>query len=288
MDSSTQFDQPWLAPAKLNLMLRILGQRPDGYHELQTVFQFIDVYDQLYFRPRKDRRVIRTTNLKYVTPDRDLAVKAARLLQNVTNCKKGINIHIEKRLPIGGGLGGGSSDAATTLIALNKLWQLNLTTAKLAKLGLQLGADVPIFVHGQAAWSEGIGEKLTSITLSEPWYLVLIPDCQVLTKIIFTDSALTRDSNPITIGNFLAGDQRNDCLDVVRRLYPQVARALDWLEDELTRRAVGGHARLTGTGACVFAAFSAEQVAREVLASLPAGIRGLVAKGLNRSPLLMT
>jgi 4-diphosphocytidyl-2-C-methyl-D-erythritol kinase len=269
----------WPAPAKLNLMLRIVGRRPDGYHELQTVFQFIDRCDRLRFAVREDGRIHRLVEVPGVAPEDDLTVRAAQTLRQATGCPLGADIGCEKRLPMGGGLGGGSSDAATTLVALNRLWGTGLDADALAALALPLGADVPVFVRGQAAWGEGVGERLTPVVLPEPWYLVLSPLCSVSTKDVFTHPELTRDSTPATLADFVAGDTVNDCLDVVRRGYPPVASALDWLS-----RWGGG--RLTGTGACVFAVFDDGSEALRALEQCPAEMRPFVARGLNRSPLL--
>ena len=276
---NSSFSGPWPAPAKLNLMLRVVGRRADGYHELQTVFQFIDRCDQLHFRLRDDGRVCRLGRLEAVAPEQDLTVRAAALLQRHSGCGRGVDIRIDKRLPMGGGLGGGSSDAATTLVALNRLWRLGLGEEALAELGLSLGADVPVFVRGRAAWGEGVGERLTPLELARPWYLVLTPDCHVATAEVFAAKELKRDSSPIAVADFLAGSALNDCLPVVRRRYAPVAEALDWLD----RYAA---ARLTGTGACVFAAFEGEAEARRVRERAPAHYRAFVARGLNRSPLL--
>lgn len=266
----------WLAPAKINLMLRILGRRQDGYHNLQTVFQFLDYADTLSFKLRTDQRINRSNHVANITADHDLTIKAARLLQNVTNTNYGVDISINKIIPIGGGLGGGSSNAATTLVALNRLWKLHLSEDQLADFGLKLGADVPVFIRGRAAWGEGIGEKLTPLDLPELWYLVVNPNCQIATAEIFYDSELTRDSLPIKISEFLAGDNRNDCEAVVRRRYPIIAETLNWL---------GKHARLTGTGACVYLPFDNKPAAEALLAQLPKGWYGFIAQGLNRSPL---
>lgn len=272
----------WPAPAKLNLFLHITGRRADGYHELQTVFQFIDRCDELRFTSRDDGVIRPMHALPGLDPGRDLTVRAARLLQSSTGVNLGADICLDKRLPIGGGLGGGSSDAATTLVVLNCLWKLGLSLAELAGLGLQLGADVPVFVRGRSAWAEGVGERLTEMNLDEPWYLVVVPPCQVSTDKIFAAPDLTRDSVPITIDNFLTARMANDCEAAVRRRYPQVAEAFRTLE----RYAV---ARLTGTGACVFAAFQEQQEAHFVLRQLastwPANWQGFVAKGMNESPL---
>jgi len=269
----------WPAPAKLNLMLRIVGRRPDGYHLLQTVFQLLDYGDELRFAVSDDGVVRRSGEVPGVAPDADLVVRAARLLQQETGCRLGAEIAVRKRVPLGGGLGGGSSDAATTLLALNHLWGLGLDQAQLAALGLQLGADVPVFVWGRSAWSEGIGEVLTPLDLPDAWYVVVRPPCAVSTAEVFGDPELTRNSPVTTIAAFFAGSRQNDCLAVVRRRYPPVAAALDWLDRF-------GAARLTGTGSCVFAGLEREVDARAVIAALPAGHEGFVARGLNRSPVL--
>jgi 4-diphosphocytidyl-2-C-methyl-D-erythritol kinase len=260
-------------------MLRVVGRRPDGYHLLQTVFQFIDRGDRLRFRVTRDGRIRRIGDVPGVDQDADLTVRAARRLQSAGDRRLGVEIELDKRLPLGGGLGGGSSDAATTLVALNRLWRIGLAPERLAALGLGLGADVPVFVRGRAAWAEGVGERLTPLDMPEPWYLVVVPPCAVSTGGVFNDPELTRNSTPITIADFLRGTGGNDCLAVVKRRYPAVARALEWL---------GGYAegRLTGTGACVFAAFDSAEEARRVLDRLPADWDGFVARGLNRSPLL--
>jgi len=269
----------WPAPAKLNLMLRILGRRPDGYHRLQTVFQFIDRQDQLWFEVRKDGRIRRLAAHPQIPEEQDLTGRAARALQAHTGCRLGVDIRVEKVLPLGGGLGGGSSDAATTLVALNRLWGLGLDPDALARLGLGLGADVPVFVRGGAAWGVGVGEELTPVTLPEPWYLVLVPPCPVSTARVFGHPELTRNSVAVTLGDFLSGVKANDCLPVVRSLYPSVAAALDWLSGE-------GEARLTGTGGCCFAEFPDHRSARAALDRLPSTLDGFIARGLNRSPLI--
>lgn len=270
---------PWPAPAKLNLFLNIVGRRADGYHLLQTVFQFIDFSDELYFSVRDDGIIRQTQAVQDISPAIDLTLAAARLLQATTGSTLGVDIRLDKKLPVGGGLGGGSSDAATVLVVLNRLWQTGLQIHELAALGLELGADVPVFVRGQAAWGEGVGEDLRPIALPEPWFLVILPDVRVSTAEVFSDAQLTRDAPPITIADFLAGGGLNNCEPVVRRRYPEVAEALDWL---------GRYAapRLTGTGACVFAAFQWRETAENVLSRLPGGWRGLVAQGRNRSPLI--
>lgn len=272
-------ERPWPAPAKLNLFLHITGRRPDGFHLLQTVFQFLDYGDDLYFSLRDDGVVRRRSDLPGVAEEQDLVVRAARLLQRESGCRLGAEIDVVKRLPMGGGLGGGSSDAATTLVALNALWGLGFDAGRLAQLGLGLGADVPVFVHGHAAWAEGVGERLEPVMLPEPWFLVLAPPVSVPTAAVFGAPELTRDCPPITIRDFLAGLGGNVCEPVVRERFPAVAAALDWL-------AGYAPARMTGTGCCVFAAFDTEAQAREVERQLPAGWSGFVARGCNRSPLL--
>jgi len=269
----------WPAPAKLNLMLRIVGRRDDGYHLLQTVFQFLEFSDLLYFRVRGDGVVRRCRGLPGVAEREDLIWRAADLLRRESGCDLGADIDLDKRLPMGGGLGGGSSDAATVLVVLNRLWGLGFSTRRLADLGLGLGADVPVFVQGQAAWAEGVGDEFTPLVLDEPWYLVLVPDCHVSTRAVFSDPDLTRDSTRITIADFLAGDDVNDCMSVVRRNYPQVAAALEWLEQFTP-------ARLTGTGGCVFGAFASEASAQAVRDRLPPAWCGIVSRGSNQSPLL--
>ncbi len=268
----------WLAPAKLNLMLRVVGRREDGYHDLQTVFQFIDRCDRLWFDVREDGRISRRNVVAGVAEQDDLTVRAALALQQVTGCRLGADIRCEKNLPLGGGLGGGSSDAATTLVALNQLWGTGLDADALSTIALPLGADVPVFVRGCAAWAEGVGEQLTPVELPQPWYLVLVPDCNVSTKAVFSHPQLTRNSNPITLTDFLQGNIVNDCLPVVRCDYPPVSAALDWLS-------AWGEGRLTGTGACVFAVFMDQSNARDACLRLPAQMSGFVAQGLNRSPL---
>lgn len=274
---------PWPAPAKLNLMLRVLGRRPDGYHRLQTVFQFIERCDLLHFEVRRDGAIRRDRDFPGVPEAHDLTVRAARALQSATGCRLGVDLSLEKRLPMGGGLGGGSSDAATTLVALDRLWRLDLGAEALAAIALGLGADVPVFVRGQAAWGEGVGEDLTPVELSEPWFLVLVPRVSVSTAAVFAHPELTRDSHPVTLRDFFSGDRRNDCAAVVRRDYPAVAAALDWLDRE---SGAAGGGRLTGTGGCCFAELEHCDQARAALERLPPGLDGFVARGINRSPLL--
>ena len=274
--------QWWPAPAKLNLFLHVTGQRADGYHLLQTVFQFLDYGDRIAFDERSDGQVHRVSGLSNVAEEDDLVVRAARLLQKAANVSLGVDIHVQKNLPVGGGLGGGSSDAATVLLALNHLWQAGLPIAQLAELGLVLGADVPVFVQGHAAWAEGVGEKLLAVDLSEPWYLVIIPPCQVPTARIFADPGLTRDCHPITIEGFLSGQGANVCEPIVRKAFPEVAEAMDWLSGFADKSL--DVCRMSGTGACVFAAFADAGIAREVYQQLPQSWRGFVAKGMNYSP----
>lgn len=270
--------QSWPAPAKINLFLHITARRADGYHELQTLFQFLDYCDELWFEVRDDGVIERITDVPGVSPEQDLVVRAARLLQQHSGCPLGVDIRINKRLPMGGGLGGGSSDAATTLVALNQLWKLKLPLETLAELGLQLGADVPIFVHGRAAWAEGVGEHLTEVEPEQPHYLIIVPGVHVSTAEIFNDSELTRDCASITMRDFLAGESKNVCEPVVCKHYPEVGRALKWLSQY-------SPARMTGTGACIFAGFNTEEAAQQVLNKLPKCWQGFTAKGMNSSPL---
>ena len=274
--------QSFAAPAKLNLMLRVVGRRPDGYHFLQTVFRFIDAADEVRIATRNDGLIRRARAIPDIPEDDDLAIRAARLLQAVTESPLGADVDVVKRLPIGGGLGGGSSDAATVLIALNALWGTGLTRADLQALGLQLGADVPVFVFGESAFAGGIGEVLSPVALPPAWYVVLTPEVAVPTAGIFAHPDLKRDAKPIKIQRFSAGwlakHAANDLEALVCRIYPEVSRHLEWL-----RRY--GPALMTGSGASVFAAFDREHEAREVFAKRPAGTRGFVARGLDRHPL---
>ncbi|MCX7112100.1 MAG: 4-(cytidine 5'-diphospho)-2-C-methyl-D-erythritol kinase [Proteobacteria bacterium] len=267
------------APAKLNLMLRVVGRRPDGYHLLQTVFQFIDWCDWIELRPRQDGKIGLSIPLPDVPEASDLTIRAAKLLRDAVGIGGlGVHIAVEKNLPMGGGLGGGSSDAATTLLGLNALWELGLSIDVLAGLGLQLGADVPVFVRGYAAWGEGVGEDLTPLPdLPEPWYLVVTPPCHVTTGAIFSSPELTRDNKRITIADFVAGRQENHCLPVVVKAHPQIGEAI---------KAVGaysGSPKLTGTGSCVFGTFDSEPEAQNAARNLSAEWRVFVAKGMNRS-----
>ncbi len=269
----------WPAPAKLNLFLHITGRRPDGYHLLQTVFQFLDYGDELDFSIPEDADLRPHYKIAGVSPDQDLIVRAARLLQTRAGISQGADIDLIKRLPMGGGLGGGSSDAATTLVALNALWGAGLEAIELADLGLQLGADVPVFIHGQACWAEGVGEQVTPVTLPEPWFLVLKPALEVATGPVFADPELTRDCRPITIPDFLSGGGKNVFEPVVRRRHPEVGQVIDWLGNF-------SPARMTGTGSCVFAQFADRCIADQVLRQAPEEWQGFIAVGRNRSPLM--
>ena len=270
--------EKWPAPAKLNLMLRIVGQRADGYHLLQTVFQFIDFCDWITFHAVDDERVSLQKTMPGVAEADDLTVRAANLLKAETGCESGVRIEVEKNLPMGGGLGGGSSDAATTLVVLNELWGLKLSMEKLMELGLSLGADVPVFVYGYSSWAEGVGEKLERISLHEQWVVVIKPECHVNTKEIFLAKNLTRNSKSITIADFIAGQHQNDCVEVVCQRYQPVKDALVALSEF-------SEARLTGTGACVFAQFDSEDEAVNAYESLKNKWQVYLAKGLNESPL---
>ncbi|WP_445937646.1 4-(cytidine 5'-diphospho)-2-C-methyl-D-erythritol kinase [Pseudomonas sp.] len=266
------------APAKLNLMLHILGRRSDGYHELQTLFQFLDFGDELGFALRQDGVIQLHTPIDDVPHDSNLIVRAACLLQQHANCALGADIWLDKRLPMGGGIGGGSSDAATTLLGLNHLWQLHYSEDQLAELGLSLGADVPVFVRGHAAFAEGVGEKLQPVTLSEPWFLVAIPQVLVSTAEIFSDPELTRDTPPIKVRSLLEGGGRNDCQPVVTKRYQEVRNALILLNKFVPTR-------LTGTGACVFGSFPNQDDADKVARQLPATLPSFIAQGRNISML---
>jgi len=266
------------APAKLNLMLHILGRRADGYHELQTLFQFLDFGDELGFALRTDGEIHLHTPIDGVPHDSNLIVRAARMLQQHANCTLGADIWLDKRLPMGGGIGGGSSDAATALLGLNHLWQLNYSEDQLASLGLSLGADVPVFVRGHAAFAEGVGEKLQPVTLSEPWFLVAIPQVLVSTAEIFSDPELTRDTPPIKVRSLLEGGGRNDCQPVVTKRYSEVRNALILLNKFVPTR-------LTGTGACVFGSFPNQDDADKVARQLPATLPSFIARGRNISML---
>lgn len=269
----------WPAPAKLNLFLQITGQRADGYHELQTLFQILDYGDELAFETTGDHVIERVTEVPGVAAEDDLVVRAARLLQQSCDSGAGARIHIYKRLPMGGGLGGGSSDAATVLVALNRLWDCGLDAESLALLGQQLGADVPVFVRGHTAWAEGIGERLTPIELESHCYVVIRPDVEIATPALFASPQLTRDCRKITIRDFLASGGENVFETLVREQYPQVDKVMNWLTKFATPR-------LTGTGGCVFAQVASEAQAARILAQLPEGVSGFFAQGVNQSPLI--
>ncbi|ONM44509.1 4-(cytidine 5'-diphospho)-2-C-methyl-D-erythritol kinase [Halopseudomonas pachastrellae] len=274
--NSTTLSLP--APAKLNLFLHITGRRANGYHELQTLFQFLDYGDTLHFSLRDDGQLNLLTELAGVDAEDNLIIRAARLLREASGCQLGADIRLDKILPMGGGIGGGSSDAATTLLGLNQLWQTGLSLEQLAELGIRLGADVPVFVHGKAAWAEGVGEKLTPVELDEPWFLVVAPACHVSTAEIFSDQRLTRDTSPITLSAFHEVGGRNDCLPVVTTRYPEIRNTLILLNKYC-------EAKMTGTGSCLFGAFPNEREADKVRARLPATLRSFVARGCNVSPL---
>ncbi len=269
----------WPAPAKINLFLHINRRREDGYHELQTVFRFLDLHDDLTFRVSDDGAVVHTDPPVGIDSEKELCLRAARLLQQTCHIDKGVEITLYKHIPQGGGLGGGSSDAATTLLVLNRLWGANLSQDELAVLGLQLGADVPVFIFGESAWAEGVGEKLTAIKLDPAWYVVIVPDARVATADIFARPELTRDSPPITIRAFRDGQLRNDLEPVVRKLYPVVDQALKWLSQY-------GQPRMSGSGACVFLPVASRMQGQEILAQRQKGFSGFVAQGLNQSPLV--
>lgn len=276
--NSMGWGEKWPAPAKLNLMLRITGRRQDGYHLLQTVFRFIDLCDLISFDPAVDGAVRLRNPIPGVPESEDLTVRAANLLKQYTGCTEGVWIEIDKNLPMGGGLGGGSSDAATTLLVLNRLWGLGLSLDTLMELGLRLGADVPVFVFGRNAWAEGVGEKLTEVSVPDRWVVVVKPDCHVNTRQIFLADGLTRNSKPIRMTDFLAGDARNDCLPIVGELYPPITKAIEALSRF-------GEAKLTGTGACVFAEFDFEDLARHAFLELSEDWQVYFAKGVDKSPL---
>ena len=265
------------APAKLNLMLRVVGRRADGYHLLQTVFRFIEQGDVVRLRVRRDGVITRLRSLPEVAEADDLTVRAAQVLQAATGTRLGADIDLEKRLPMGGGLGGGSSDAATVLLALNHLWQTGLSRKRLQALALPLGADVPVFVYGQSAVAEGVGKELSPLALPPAWYLVLVPPVAVPTAVVFRHPELKRDSEKVKIQGFSV-PRGNDLEPVVCREYPEVARHLAWLNQY-------GEAQMTGSGSCVFAAFADEAAARSALTACPAAMRGFVARGLDVHPL---
>lgn len=274
----TEF-QSFPAPAKLNLFLHIVGRRADGYHLLQSVFRLIDRHDTLHLRITDDGNIRRPGEVAGVSEEQDLCVRAALLLQQHTGCRAGVEIRLEKHLPMGGGLGGGSSDAATVLLALNRLWRLDLPRSELLALALRLGADVPIFVFGRNAWAEGIGEELQPIALAAAWYVVLTPAAHVATAQVFASKELTRDTNPAKMAAFFKGYGHNDLEPVVCRQYPAVASALEWLKQF-------GDARMSGSGASVFLECDSEAEAQRVFALKPEQVAGFVAQGLDQHPLL--
>ena len=286
--------QAFLAPAKINLFLHIVGQRADGYHLLQTVFRLLDYYDTIYLKPTDNKEVKRTNDVPGVPEDNDLCVRAARLLQQHTGCTRGVEIFVKKNIPMGGGLGGGSSDAATVLLALNRLWQLNLSRTELLNLGLKLGADVPFFIYGTNAWAEGIGEQLQPIDLQDAYYVVLTPDVHVSTAEIFANKQLTKNSNPQIMSTFsrvaqlsatdsaggnIKSEFTNSLEKVVCSLYPKVSDCLSWLKQY-------GDARMSGSGASVFLEVANEEIATKIYNAKPESVRGFVAKGLNQHPLI--
>ena len=283
------------APAKLNLFLHVVGQRADGYHELQTVFQFVGLADRVSIARRTDTLLRRTTATPGVAEAADLVIRAAQLLRDEFGIDKGADIGVEKRIPLGGGLGGGSSDAASTLVGLNRIWDLGLDSERLAALALKLGADVPVFVRGVAAWAEGVGERLVPLALEQPWYVLVVLPFAVSTADVFHAPALTRNTPRIRMNSLLRGrfetpespvriehilaSAHNDCERVVGEMHPEVGEAIDWLSQY-------ARAQMTGTGATVFAPFDTRERAVQVADAVPAPWRGLVTRGLNRSPLL--
>ena len=274
----TPAETHWPAPAKLNLFLHVTGRRADGYHELQTLFQLIDLCDDLVLSVRADGVIERTAGPESVQPETDLAVRAARALKAATGTALGASIQVRKRIPVGGGLGGGSSDAATVLLALNELWECRLPPRELTALGLSLGADVPVFIGGSSAWGEGVGERLTPVALPQAWYVIVHPGVTVSTAGVFQSPELTRNSPLITIRAFFEAGGRNDCEPVVRSRFPEVAEAMQWLGRYAP-------ARLSGTGSCVFAACASAIEAERLAARVPDHWPSYVARGLNTSPL---
>lgn len=291
--------QPFLAPAKINLFLHITGQRADGYHLLQTVFRLLDFYDTIYLKPTSDVTIKRVNAVANVTEAQDLCIRAAKLLQQYTACKQGVEILVKKNIPMGGGLGGGSSDAATVLLALNRLWQLNLSRHELLKLGLQLGADVPFFIYGSNAWAEGVGEALQTINLTDAYYVVLTPNAHVSTAQVFANKRLTKNTIPKTMSDFSGASKlstgnsasgnihpefTNHLEKIVCDEYPAVSACLTWLKQF-------GDARMSGSGASVFLEVTNEKIANEICNKKPKevlgfSVLGFVAKGLNRHPLI--
>ena len=271
-------DRRWPAPAKLNLFLHITGRRPDGYHQLQTVFQFLDIHDDVVLNLDSKGGITARHQYPGFTQENDLSVRAARLLQAETGCRAGVEINLIKKLPVGGGIGGGSSDAATVLMVLNHLWETRLTAQELSQIGLKLGADVPVFIHGTSCWAEGVGEEIETINLPEPVYLLVYPKVNVSTGQIFAAPELTRNTTPIKIADFLAGKAGNDFEAVVRKQVPEVDQVMNWLEQYAP-------ARLTGTGSCVFAEFDSHQLAQQAEDEAPQEWQTWITQGRNRSML---
>jgi 4-diphosphocytidyl-2-C-methyl-D-erythritol kinase len=268
-----------LSPAKLNLFLHITGRRADGYHNLQTLFQLLDYGDTLTFVPNTENKLTLDPEIPGVAFEQNLIIKAARALEPFKPARAGVDIRLEKRLPMGGGIGGGSSNAATTLVALNHLWGCNLSKGQLQAIGLKLGADVPVFINAQTAWAEGVGEQLLPVKTPAKWFLVAQPDCHVSTAEIFSHKDLTRDTSAIKVAAFLERGGKNDCEALVKTLYPAVNEAITWLQK------FDRNAKMTGTGACVFASFDSAEKAQHVQAQLPKNLPGFVAQGVNQSPL---
>jgi 4-diphosphocytidyl-2-C-methyl-D-erythritol kinase len=284
MDDRVNLIHAFPAPAKLNLFLHVVGRRDDGYHLLQSVFRLIDFGDTVHLQLRDDGCVVREGDFPGVPEDQDLTMRAARLLQPFAPPGSGVGIQLEKRLPMGGGLGGGSSDAATVLLALNRLWDLNFSRQRLQTLALTLGADVPVFVFGRSAFAEGVGECLSAVQLAPAWYVVLMPPVHIPTAAVFAAPELTRNTPALTIAPFSASQNpggaglHNDLQAIVVKRYPEVAQHLEWLGQY-------GEARMTGSGACVFAAFDSEEAAHRVMRAVPDGMQGFVAQGVDRHPL---
>lgn len=283
-DFKLQDFQPFLAPAKINLFLHITGQRADGYHLLQTVFRLLDHYDTIYLKPTHDNTIKRTNEITGVPESQDLCIRAAKLLQQHVNCQMGVEIYVEKKIPIGGGLGGGSSDAGTVLLALNRLWKLNLSRVELLKLSLKLGADVPFFVYGSNAWAEGVGDQLQTIKLPDAYYVVLTPNVHVSTAHIFANKQLTKNAIPKTMSDFSGTgnssvDFTNHLEKVVCSEYPAVTACLIWLKQF-------GNARMSGSGASVFLEVANAEIANAICNQRPEAVNAFVAKGLNQHPLM--
>ena len=276
-DRAAAGETRWPAPAKLNLFLHIVGRRANGYHELQTLFQLIDLCDTIAITVRDDGVIDRPVGPPGVAAEEDLVIRAARALQRQTGSYLGASLSVTKRIPLGGGLGGGSSNAATTLVALNHLWGCRLSVDELAALGLPLGADVPVFVRGSSAWAEGVGERISPVELPERWFVVIHPGVAVATRDVFQAPELTRNSPVITLRAFFESGGRNDCEGVVRAKYAEVADALDWLSRS-------ADARLTGTGSCIFAACASAIDAERIAARVPDRWTSFVARGINLSP----